>query len=177
MHRYRRGFTLLELVVVIALISVLLTVAVTRLADYVREAERIAVLNLEGQLRNALTLETARRLLNDDDEAVVALEHANPMRLMLEAPYNYAGELVPEEHYRVAPRHWFFDLGSNQLVYRRGGSTRGDGQQDIRYDVRLAYRDRDGDGRFAVRADELLGVRLERLAGRPGRSGLLSHEQ
>ncbi|NND60016.1 MAG: type II secretion system protein [Gammaproteobacteria bacterium] len=165
MARRSNGFTLLELVVVIALISVLLTVAVARLAGYVREAERVAVLSLEGQLRNALTLETARRILNDDDAGLLALEHSNPMRLVLEAPYNYAGELPPQDHYLVEPRHWFFDLGEHELVYRRS-ATAGNSKtgHDIRYRVKVAYNDRDGDGRFAVASDELLGVRLLRQA-------------
>ena len=90
-----RGFTLLEIVVVIMLIGTLLVVGSTRLINYVEEAERVAVLTLEGRLRSALLLETAKRVLDDDDGGVVALADSNPMRLMLEAPYNYAGELEP----------------------------------------------------------------------------------
>ncbi len=161
-----RGFTLLELVVVIALIATLLVVAVTRLAGYVEEAERIAVLSTEGRLRNALLLETAKRILNNDDAGVLALEGSNPMRLMLEAPYNYAGEFEREQQRLVEPRHWFFDLTGRELVYRRGGRLQPRSQQDIRYRVSLAFADRDGDGDFAAARDELLGVRLQRVAVR-----------
>ena len=137
-------------------------VALTRLVNYVEEAERVAVLTLEGSLRNALLLETAKRVLNGDDGGVVALADSNPMRLMLEAPYNYAGELEREQQHLVKPRHWFFDLAGHELVYRRGGRLHPPEQQDIRYRIYLAYEDRDGDGTFAAARDNLVGVRLKR---------------
>ena len=165
---HERGFTLLEIVVVIVLIGTLLVVALTRLLNYVEEAERVAVLTLESRLRSALLLETAKRVLDEDDGGVAALAGSNPMRLMLEAPYNYAGELEPDEQHLVGPRRWFFDLAGHQLVYRRGGRLHPPGQQDIRYRVRLAYEDRDGDGAFAAARDDLVGVRLHRMAPRQG---------
>ncbi|MGB5624359.1 MAG: type II secretion system protein, partial [Woeseiaceae bacterium] len=57
------GFSLLELIVVIALISTLIAVAVTRLLPYIDEAERVAVLRVEGQLRSSLMMEAAQRIV------------------------------------------------------------------------------------------------------------------
>ncbi|MDH3589190.1 MAG: type II secretion system GspH family protein, partial [Gammaproteobacteria bacterium] len=67
------GFSMLELIVVIALIGILLVIALWKLAGYVREAERVGVLTLEGEMRNTLVLETAKRILNPDGPTVLAL--------------------------------------------------------------------------------------------------------
>lgn len=162
-HFNANGFTFLELVVVIALIGMLISIALSKLAGYVEEAERVAVLNVEGRLRNALVLETAQRILDSARPGLVELERSNPMRLMLETPYNYAGELAGGAAANVQGRHWYFDRDERELVYRRGGRLPADGQRDIRYRVRVAFHDRDGDGVFAASRDELLGVRLLRL--------------
>ena len=170
-----RGFSLLELVVVIALIGIMLVIALWKLTGYVREAERVAVLTLEGEIRNVLVLEMAKRILNPDGPTVLALAHSNPMELMLETPINYLGEL--DQHAtRTAPaRHWFFDTDMKRLVYRSGGelNDKVQARQDISYDIRIAFGDRDGDGDYSAAHDRLLGVRLHRQGG----EGWLSRSQ
>ena len=162
------GFSLLELVVVIGLIGTLLVIALWRLAGYVREAERVAVLTMEGQMRNVLVMESAKRILNPGGPTLLALAHSNPMDLMLETPVNYLGVLEPEQAEDVPGRHWYFDSNNDRLVYRTGPDLTGvyDGDlQEIRYDVRVAFNDRDGDGAFTPASDELVGVRLHRIGG------------
>ncbi len=166
---YQAGFSLLELVVVIALIGTLLVVALWRMAGFVREAERVAVLTMEGQMRNILVLEAAKRILNPGGPAVAGLAHSNPMRLMLETPVNYLGELAPRETWDLPQRHWYFDTHDLRLVYRTGRDLVGKwgGEVvEIRYDVRLEYVDADGDGRYTPAGDDLAGVRLHRIGGR-----------
>ncbi|MBT8136486.1 MAG: type II secretion system protein [Gammaproteobacteria bacterium] len=162
------GFSMLELIVVIGLISTLLVVALSRLAGYVREAERVAVLTMEGQIRNVLVMESAKRILNPGGPTLLALAHSNPMELMLETPVNYLGVLRPEQAREVPGRHWYFDGHNDRLVYRTGADLTGvyDGDlQEIRYDVQVAFNDRDGDGSYTAARDELVGVRLHRLGG------------
>ncbi|MCP4300164.1 MAG: type II secretion system protein, partial [Gammaproteobacteria bacterium] len=68
------GFSLLELIVVIALISTLIGVAVTRLLPYIDEAERVAVLRVEGQLRSSITMEAAKRIVRGQSASLSDLE-------------------------------------------------------------------------------------------------------
>jgi prepilin-type N-terminal cleavage/methylation domain-containing protein len=171
-NRQARGFSLLELVVVIALIGTLLVVALWKMTGYVREAERVAVLTLEGEMRNMLVMEMAKRILNPDGPKVLALEHSNPMDLMLEAPFNYLGQLDHAAARNVPGRHWYFDARGKQLVYRPGGTLTDTGTDpDIHYSIQIAYSDLDGDGDYTASRDRLHGVRLHRRGGESWLSG------
>ena len=170
------GFSLLELVVVIALISLLVGIALNRLLPYIDEAERVAVLTLEGQIRSTLLTAAAKRIASGRAASISELDGSNPMRLMLEAPRNYAGELRKQDRDSVPRRSWYFDLDSRRLVYRAGRRLVRDydeqPQQDPEFGVRVAFEDRNRNGRFDPGADELYGVRLQREAG----SGWLAGE-
>ncbi|MBT8131639.1 MAG: type II secretion system GspH family protein, partial [Gammaproteobacteria bacterium] len=165
--KHSGGFSLLELIVVISLIGVLLVVAFWRLAGFVREAERVSVLTMEGEIRNVLVLEMAKRILNPGGPSILALASSNPMALMLETPINYLGELDNQEVPNVPQRHWFFNLDKQRLVYRSGVDFgyRKEQFHDVEYDIRIAYDDADGDGNFSPVNDRLLGVRLHRHGG------------
>lgn len=158
---------MLELVVVVALIGILLVVALWKMSGFVREAERVSVLTLEGEMRNVLVMEMAKRILNPDGPRVLLLERSNPMDLMLETPNNYLGKLDRVMSRDVPGRHWYFDADDRHLVYRPGGQLNNDldARDDIHYDVRVAYTDLDGDGDFNASHDRLLGVRLHRYGG------------
>ena len=54
---------MLELAVVVCLVGILLAVALSRLLPYIDEAERVAVLTLEGQLRSTLVMVAAQRIV------------------------------------------------------------------------------------------------------------------
>ncbi len=175
--RYRvSGFSLLELVVVIALIGTLIGVAINRLLPYIDEAERVAVLRVEGQLRSTLTMEAAERIVRGQAASLVELEGANPIKFLLEPPKNYVGELAPAEVGRAPERHWYFERDRRQLVYRLGEpygiARRGAALQDPAFAVRVAFADADRDGVFEPRQDELYGVRLQRLAGEEWLAGV-----
>lgn len=162
----RQGFTLLELVIVIAIISTLATVALQKLLPWIDEAERVAVLRVEGQLRSTLVMEAAQRIARGRSGSITELAGSNPINFLADPPKNYLGELDDGDS---PARHWYFDGNSRQLVYRLG-KPYAPGAADAAYAnptfaVNVQYADRNGDGRFEPRYDELYGVRLMRMAG------------
>ncbi len=172
----QHGFSLLELITVIVIISVLVVVAVNRLLPFIDEAERVSVLRVEGQLRSTLVMEAAKRVVRGRSATITELEGANPLNLLADLPKNYIGELQAGAAARAPPRHWYFDTGSKVLIYRLGepyALTAVDGpQEDPAFAVRVAYADLDGDGLFEASRDELYGVRLERVGGMSWLSGV-----
>jgi len=167
--RLADGFSLLELVLVICLIGILLAVALTRLLPYIDEAERVAVLTLEGQIRNSLVTAAAQRIARGESASISTLNGSNPMDLMLEVPGNYLGEMSEADQQTVASAHWYFDATHRRLIYRpRKGFSFGSDDafaEQLEFEVRVAFADRDGNGAFEPSTDELYGVRLLRVAG------------
>lgn len=167
--RLAEGFSLLEFVVVICLIGILLVVAITRLLPYIDEAERVAVLTLEGQIRNSLVTAAAQRIARGQSTTISTMNGSNPMNLMLEVPGNYLGELDAADRASASPAHWFFDRAKRRLVYRprQGFTFRNDENpvEQLEFEVRVAFADRNGNGAFEPGKDELYGVRLLRTAG------------
>lgn len=163
------GFSLLELVVVIALISILVATAVTRLLPYIDEAERVAVLRVEGQLRSSINMEAARRIVRGQAASLTELEGSNPFKYLLEPPKNYVGERLQREIDQAPARRWYFAEDKNRLIYRLGAPfglpARDESPQDPAFVVRVAFEDTNGNGIFEARHDELYGVRLHRVAG------------
>ncbi len=163
------GFSLLELVTVIAIISILVAVALHRLLPYMDEAERVSVIRLEGQLRSTLMMEAAERIVRGQSTTLTELNGSNPVNFLLEPPKNYLGELQGPSARELRARHWYFDTASRQLTYRLGEpfATGRDGElsEDPAFSVRVAFADANGDGVFQPETDELYGVRLARVAG------------
>lgn len=162
------GFSLLELVVVILIIGTLLAVALNRLLPYIDEAERVAVLTLESQIKSTLVTDAAKRIAGGRAASISELDGSNPMRLMLEAPRNYAGEKREDQRSAVPRRNWYFDLKTRRLVYRVGrrfGWSDEDFMEDPEFEVRVAFNDRNGNSRFEPGTDEFHGVRLNTVAG------------
>jgi prepilin-type N-terminal cleavage/methylation domain-containing protein len=164
-----QGFSLLEFVVVICLIGILLAVAIVRLVPFTVEAERVAVLTLEGQMRSTVMMAAAQRIARGESASIATLNGANPMDFMLEVPGNYIGELNSAGLATDSSGHWFFDVKKRRLVYRpRQGFTfrsAEDPVKQLEFEVRVAFADRDANGTFEPGTDELYGVRLLRAAG------------
>lgn len=159
----------MELVVVIAIISILAAVALDRLLPYIDEAERVSVIRVEGQLRSTLMMEAAERIVRGQSATITELNGSNPVHFLAEPPKNYIGPLSKRVNNGAPPRHWYFDEGRRELVYRLGEAysrnSGGDRSVNPAFTVEVAFDDRDGDGRFEPSSDELFGVRLVRVAG------------
>lgn len=164
-----RGFSLLELVVVIALIGTLIAVAAHRLLPYIDEAERVAVLRVEGQLRSSLMMEAAKRIVRGQSASLSDLEGTNPVKFLLEPPKNYVGERLQREIEQSPTRRWYYAQDGNRLIYRLGAPfglpVHDESEEDPAFEIRVAFADTNGNGVFEAQREELYGVRLQRVAG------------
>lgn len=111
-----RGFTLWELMIVVALVAILFVTAIENLLPLRAEAERASIAATVGSLRSALGMESVRRAMTRGNEALGTMAGANPMNWLAVAPANYSGVI---EGVRDVPRgHWGFNAANGMLFYR-----------------------------------------------------------
>ena len=141
--RRNQGFTLIELVVVIIIISTLGAVLLDRMWFYQEAAEKAAMEQLAGTLRSALHFQIADRLLNGKTADMAELAQDNPMDWLAEPPANYVGDRFAPPVGEVPKGSWYFDLKDRQLVYlvSRGEhfAPNPQGRKEVRYAVRLIF--------------------------------------
>ena len=159
----QRGFTMLELVVVVIIISIIGVVAVNRFWQWSVVAERASLQSVVGAMRTALGLETTRLALRQQLSQVPKLIGSNPMNLLAQAPDNYLGEIDPDKQ-PSKEGHWYFDSNEQLLVYRlrytNGFSSELGGVPRIRYRIKLVYNDNNRNGRFDRSVDDIGGLDL-----------------
>jgi general secretion pathway protein G len=158
------GFSLLELVIVIVIISVLLVLAISRLLALMVDAERVTMETVAGTLRSAIGMKVAESIVKSKLSELPALAGSNPMTLLAETPRNYLGELDGADPVKLEDGNWYFDKRDKTLVYlvRNKGFFVG-GQPEpprARFAVGLIYSDRNGNGVFDAGVDEIQGLRL-----------------
>ncbi len=164
----QRGFTLLEMIVVISLIAILAGMLLQRVWLYQEQAEKAAMEQMAGALQTALVLQYAQFLTHGQESEIKTLTSENPLRWLMQKPGNYVGEFYGVSAEAVAPGSWAFDLKSRELVYvpyRAEYLLAGpDGHKWVRYHARLQYegRPRGGKSSGAVNnSHELTGVLFE----------------
>jgi general secretion pathway protein G len=112
-----RGFTLIELAVVAAIVAILAGALLKRALYYEEQAERVSVEQTLGILRSALHLQMADRLLHPSSRPMSQLAGDNPMNWLAELPGNYVGEYADPQPGAVARGNWYFDTKDRALVY------------------------------------------------------------
>jgi general secretion pathway protein G len=112
------GFSLLELVAVIAIISVLLVVAVDRLWELQVDAERAAMEQVVGSLQSAVGIKLAMYWVDEDFKGIQGLAGSNPMDQLAEVPRNYLGIRRATEIAATEGAVWYFDAERRVLAYR-----------------------------------------------------------
>lgn len=151
----------------VIIISTLVSMLLVRVLPAIDEAERAAVLKIEGQLRSSLTMEAAKYVARGEFEQIRSMVGMNPMRLMMDPPTNYVGEKKTAAG--VPKAHWVFSTETGRLVYRpdepRTPGLEGLEQFAPEFAVQLAYEDIDGDGRYTATDGQYYGVRLARVKG------------
>jgi prepilin-type N-terminal cleavage/methylation domain-containing protein len=138
-----KGFTLLELVIVIAIIVSLMAFFMERFTYYQEQAEKTAMEQVVAAIQSSLTIQYGQILLHGKPSDVAALAHDNPINLLQKAPHNYAGEFYDPTPLSVPPDNWMFDLRTRDLIYVLGESNYfrpgKDGRKWIRFHVALSY--------------------------------------
>lgn len=140
-----KGFTLIELVIVITIIVIMAGFFFSRIPYYQAQAEKASVQQVAGALQSALVMRygalMARGAANEKELSSLATD--NPMNWLQQKPRNYAGEYYDPTPGTVAPGHWMFDLKSHDLIYvvDHGDyfAPGKDGKKWIRFHVRLGY--------------------------------------
>jgi prepilin-type N-terminal cleavage/methylation domain-containing protein len=159
-----RGFTLLELTVVVIIVSFLAAIALGKLLKMQADAERVAMDTVVGTLRSALGMAVAESIVRQDLRGLRALEGSNPMERLAETPNNYLGAFDNADPAALEDGHWYFDRPARALVYLVRNHERFSGgvanPPRARFRVELVYRDRNGNGRYDDGTDTIEGLRL-----------------
>jgi general secretion pathway protein G len=140
--RAGRGFTLIELIVVVCIVAVTAALLVDRLRFYQEAAEKAAMEYTVGAVRSALQLQVAAMLIRGDERNIESLARANPVDWLMEPPRGYRGEFRSPQP--AVPRgSWYFDAGRSELVYvpnLDGHLERlADGSKRLRFRVQLDF--------------------------------------
>jgi prepilin-type N-terminal cleavage/methylation domain-containing protein len=159
-----RGFSLLELVVVVVIIAFLMVLALDRLVAVRVDAERAAMEAVVGTLKSAIGIKFAEAIVKRDNPGLRALEGSNPMERLAEVPKNYLGELDDPEVGSLEPGNWYFDRRNRVLVYLPEHVTYFAGGVSnpprARFAIKLIYADKNNNGVWDVGAESVEGVRL-----------------
>lgn len=161
-----RGFTYLELVIVIVLIGTLLYFAMDRLLKLQATAEKAAVEQMVGTMQSALALQIAQHIAQDRIPRLQKLEGSNPVELLVEPPESYRTVAGREDAADVAPGTWYFDRQEGTLgyrvIHREYFHSTGPISDHIKFKLLAVYDDNNANGRRD--SDEpLQGLRLARL--------------
>lgn len=138
-----RGFTLIELIVVIIIIVVMIGIFLDRMQFYQEQAEKTAMETVAGAIQSALILQYGEILTRGKPSDTAALAQDNPMNWLQKIPNNYSGEFYDPTPLAVAPGNWVFDLKSRELIYvlRNANYFKPgkDGRKWIRFHVAVSY--------------------------------------
>jgi len=165
--RARQGFSLLELLIVIVIISVLLVMAIDRLLALRFEAERVTVQSVIGAMRSGLYVEFAATAAAGRGSRIDAARGSNPMLRLAERPESYAGEFFGADPALFPPGTWYFDTRDRALVYvvrfPEQFVSPLPGPPRLRLAVEPDYDDLDRNGRFDAGRDPVRGLKLVAL--------------
>lgn len=138
--RKAHGFSLLELLVSIILISLCTAILLDRLRYYQEAAEKANVEYTISMLKSALRVQMATMMVEGRVRDYALLEQQNPMDWLEEKPHNFR-ILGRTDVDRRFPGYWCFDPIDRTLIYwpMRGDYLQADksGQKRVRLQVRV----------------------------------------
>ena len=110
----RRGFTLFEFAVSVAVMGALAATLLSRSLFYQQEAEEVAVRQLIATLNTALKVRTSKGV---GTTRLDQLLEENPLDWLVRKPDNYLGEFYAPELEKMPRGNWLFDRRDKTLVY------------------------------------------------------------
>ncbi len=156
-----------ELGIIVVLIAIFIGVAARHIWEFRIVAEKTSVMNMMGDIRSAVGIQVAQRVVRRGLEAVAQMDHSNPMTYLDPQPTNYellSSPLPPE---KMVPYRWYFDPTSGELIYRVANSayfrTSLPGPARIRLQLQLQYTDHNGNHRYDPGIDTIEGLELVSL--------------
>lgn len=158
------GYSLFELLVVIALISILAGVLLDRILRYQEYAEKTAMEQTVVTLRSALNLQLADYLVRGRWQDVGKLVKSNPMDWLERKPDNYLGEFTNPRPGEISPGSWYFDLKDHVLVYQVNSERHfvadEAGRKRVRFRVSASYDHPVKENAAPADKNEINGIRL-----------------
>lgn len=141
--RTSRGFTLLELIVVISVVAITATAALGRLFWYQSQAEKVTMQYNATMIKNGLWMGAASLMMAGRTPDIPALAEHNPMNLLAQKPANYLGEIDGRKTEALEGGNWFYDDSKHQVVYvvghRRYFMPEVPDDFTIRYGMKVLY--------------------------------------
>jgi len=162
--KVQRGFSLIELIIVVFIISTLFAVFTNRVWYYQEMAEKTSMEENVGAIQSALTMQQGKNYVRGNSEDLGKLTTENPMNWLQKRPQNYVGEFYAATPKSVAPGSWVFDLKSRELIYVLDRSDHfvpgKDGGKWIRFHVTAQYEQIKSGGTEG-QGKELVGLDFE----------------
>ena len=112
-----KGFTLLELSIVIGIIAVIMTTFLERVMIYQEQTEKASMLGVVTAVQDALAMQLGLLRVQSNDSGMVALGKSNPINWLAEKPKNYGGEFFDPTAEVVSRGTWVYDLRTYELIY------------------------------------------------------------
>jgi general secretion pathway protein G len=112
-----RGFTLIELVIVICVVALLFGIALDRLLRYQELGERAALQQNVAAINSALALRFAAYVVMGTPQRIAEEVGRNPVNLLARPPQNYLGEVTSTAPESFSRPCWYFDAAARDLVY------------------------------------------------------------
>ena len=162
----QKGFTLLEMVIVIVLIGFLGLIILDRVWKFRVYAEEAAVTSIVGNIRSALGLEVANLAVRGKIKNIANLENTNPMNLLAQTPNNYLGEInnITQTKDKGV---WYFNKYDNTLNYIVNSTdnfkSNIKGPLRARYQLKMVYTDNNNNHRYDKNIDYINGLDLVAL--------------
>jgi len=130
----RGGFTLIELVIIIVVLGILAAVAIPKFLNVTKEAEKSSVANMVSSLESAISVYTAKQIMNGGSISV-----HNPFDDLSNVPSNYNGVNDPVTPANTPDGTWSWRPSGNWIMYNAkapitGGWQTG-GQRFIIYQI------------------------------------------
>jgi prepilin-type N-terminal cleavage/methylation domain-containing protein len=143
--RRHAGFTLFELAITVAIIGILAAALLSRVTLYQEQAERVAMENVVGVLRSALSMKVGQMVAQGRSQDLSKLLTMNPMDLLAQKPANYLGEVDSPQMGKISRGNWYFNRKQLLLVYiaRTGATFQVSDPHQFAYKIEL-IRDMDG---------------------------------